>query len=72
MDEEVSNLISALGNEEAIERLKSLLREPKEDCKGEIERLKQQLAEKERELQKMKKFTASSFDRYPNQRSFSF
>lgn len=65
MDEGIANLMSILSNEEVVARLRSLLGEPKENCNKEIERLKQQLAEKEKELQKMKKFAAELIRQIP-------
>ncbi|AAB90198.1 methyl-accepting chemotaxis protein [Archaeoglobus fulgidus] len=63
MNDELANLISALGDEEAVSRLKSLLegskKPPDSDCKEEreeIEELRRKLAETERELEKTKKF----------------
>jgi len=65
MDREIADLMSALSNEEAVAKLKSLLGASKDNCKEEIEKLKQQLAEKEKELQKMKKFTAEIIRQIP-------
>ncbi len=71
MDDELANLISALGDEEAVSRLKSLLEGSKAklgDCreeKEEIEKLRQKLAETERELERTKKFVSELIRQIP-------
>ncbi|MBO8180633.1 MAG: PAS domain S-box protein, partial [Archaeoglobus sp.] len=73
MDEELSNLISALGDDDAVARLKSLLESSKAgsksgDCrkeKEEIEELRRKLAETERELERTKKFVGELVRQIP-------
>ncbi|WP_290623210.1 MULTISPECIES: methyl-accepting chemotaxis protein [unclassified Archaeoglobus] len=60
MNEELNQLLSVLGNDESVVKLKALVEKAaKSDCKEErekIEMLKEQLTEKEMELERMKKF----------------
>ncbi len=70
MDEELNQLLSTLGNDEVVQRLRTLMENTsrKGDCKeekSEIERLKAELAEKERELEKTKKFVGELIRQIP-------
>ncbi len=70
MNEELNQLLSTLGNEEVVAKLKALMEKTAKsrDCSDEqkeIERLRAQLAEKERELERMKRFTAELIRQIP-------
>ena len=69
MGEDLNQLMSVLGNEEFIRRLRGLIESSgRNDCReerSEIERLKAELAEKERELERVKKFTRELIRQIP-------
>jgi len=69
MSEDLNQLMSVLGNEEFIRRLRGLIESSgRNDCReerSEIERLKAELAEKERELEYVKKFTRELIRQIP-------
>ena len=70
MNEELKQLLSTLGNEEAVAKLRTLMEESvkSSDCsdeRAEIERLKAELAEKDRELEWLRKFIAEMIRQIP-------
>ncbi|WP_202320704.1 methyl-accepting chemotaxis protein, partial [Archaeoglobus neptunius] len=70
MNEELNQLLSTLGNEEVVQRLRMLMENTAKrgDCreeKSEIERLKALLAEKERELERTRKFISELIRQIP-------
>ncbi|WP_456469421.1 methyl-accepting chemotaxis protein [Archaeoglobus sp.] len=70
MDDEIMSLLSTLGNDETVARLKSFLERTAKsnDCseeRKELEKLKAKLEEKEKELERMRKFTAELIKSIP-------
>jgi len=70
MNEELNQILSTLGNDEVAQKLRALMENTlrEGDCreeKSEIERLRAELAEKERELERTKKFAGELIRQIP-------